>query len=56
MATYNAIDKTVLNRYLQLPQPDDKTQVLYVWIDGSGENVRAKTKTVNFKPKSPTGK
>ena len=48
-------DKTVLDRYLRLPIPDNKTQVSYVWIDGTGENIRAKTKTVHFKPNSPKG-
>lgn len=51
----NVTDKTVLDRYLRLPTSDKKTQVMYVWIDGTGEYVRAKTKTVNFIPKSPSG-
>jgi len=42
----------ILSRYLALPQPSDKTQVMYVWIDGTGEYVRAKTRTLNFVPKS----
>ena len=49
-----ATNKTVLNRYLALKQPDDITQCMYVWIDGTGENVRAKTKTVKFVPKKPS--
>lgn len=47
-------NKTVLDRYLRLTIPDEKTQVLYVWIDGTGEHVRAKTRTINFTAKSPT--
>lgn len=35
-----ATDKNVLQRYLQLPQPDDKIMATYVWIDGTEENVR----------------
>jgi glutamine synthetase len=44
------LDKKVLERYLTLPQPDDKVQATYVWIDGTGENLRCKTKTINFVP------
>ena len=35
-----ATNKTVLNRYLALKQPNDVTQCMYVWIDGTGENIR----------------
>ena len=27
-------------RYMSLPQPDDKIQCTYVWIDGTGEHLR----------------
>ncbi|XP_071097223.1 glutamine synthetase-like [Haliotis cracherodii] len=46
-------NKTVLNKYLDLPQPDEKVQVEYIWIDGSGEGIRAKCRTLDFNPKSP---
>ena len=42
-------------RYLALKQPDNITQCMYVWIDGTGEYLRAKTKTVKFVPKKPAG-
>jgi glutamine synthetase len=44
-------NKNALKHYLDLQQPADKVQVMYVWIDGSGEGLRAKTKTMNFEPK-----
>ena len=50
-----ATNKTVLDRYLNLKQPDDVTQCMYVWIDGTGEYLRAKTKTCKFVPKKPSG-
>lgn len=36
-------DKTILRRYLELPQPENKVMATYVWIDGTGENLRGKT-------------
>jgi len=44
-------NKTVLNKYLSLPQ-NGRVQALYIWIDGSGEGLRSKTKTLDSVPKS----
>lgn len=48
-------NKTLLDRYLNLPTPQNICQATYVWIDGTGEYVRCKTKTVDFIPKKPEG-
>ncbi|XP_025114076.1 glutamine synthetase-like isoform X1 [Pomacea canaliculata] len=46
-------NKQVLDKYLQLEQPDDGIMAEYVWIDGTGEGIRSKCKTLNAEPKSP---
>ncbi|XP_074655306.1 glutamine synthetase-like [Tubulanus polymorphus] len=46
------LDKSTLNHYYTLDQPDDIIQAMYVWIDGTGEGLRCKTKTLDFEPKS----
>ncbi|KAL2099483.1 hypothetical protein ACEWY4_003877 [Coilia grayii] len=42
--------KTLRRHYLSLPQ-GQKCQVTYVWIDGSGEGLRNKTRTLEQEPK-----
>ena len=51
-----ATDKSVLGRYMDLEQPEDVVQVMYVWIDGSGETMRSKTRTLDFEPNKAESK
>lgn len=49
------LNKLVREQYMRLPQ-DGRVQVTYVWIDGSGEGVRCKSRTLDKEPKSIEGK
>lgn len=50
-STYVGLKQEILDKYLNLDQKN-AVQVLYVWIDGSGQTMRCKTKTVYTQPKS----
>merc|ERR1712096_254403 len=41
--------KIVLEKYLSLPQ-GSRVQATYIWIDGTGQGIRSKTKTLETKP------
>lgn len=51
-----SLDKFVLDKYMHLPLPDGKIHATYVWIDGTKEHLRCKTRIINFTPKNPSGK
>ena len=44
LAKYMNLDTTGISKIVQ---------VLYVWIDGSGQQLRCKTKSLDFEPKDP---
>ncbi|XP_070176260.1 glutamine synthetase-like [Littorina saxatilis] len=46
-------DKSVMQRYMTLPQSSDAVMVEYFWIDGTGEGVRSKGRTLSTEPKKP---
>lgn len=49
------INKTLLDRYMTLELPDGKIIATYIWIDGTGESLRCKDRTLDFIPKTPKG-
>lgn len=48
------LSKAVRQQYMGLPQ-GNACMVTYIWIDGTGEGLRCKTRTLYEEPKSPQG-
>jgi len=46
-------DKNLLAKYLKLEQPNESVMAEYIWIDGTGEGVRSKCRTLQGEPSKP---
>jgi len=47
--SFGHTSKDVLKKYMALPQ-GTRVQATYIWIDGTGEGIRSKTKSLESKP------
>lgn len=54
LSSSSKLTKVVKQQYMDLPQ-GDKVQAMYIWIDGTGEGLRCKTRTLDSEPKSIEG-
>uniref|UniRef100_A0A8C2HB92 Glutamine synthetase n=1 Tax=Cyprinus carpio TaxID=7962 RepID=A0A8C2HB92_CYPCA len=51
MSASAQLSKVVKRQYMELPQGDN-VQAMYIWIDGTGEGLRCKTRRLDSEPKS----
>ena len=51
--TYQGMNQGVLSKYMDL-DTHGHVQAMYVWIDGTGEHLRCKTKTLDYEPVEPS--
>ncbi|KAM6975465.1 glutamine synthetase-like isoform 2-T2 [Tautogolabrus adspersus] len=51
LSVSSRLNKAVRQQYMSLPQ-GGKCQVTYIWIDGTGEGLRNKTRTLDIEPTS----
>ena len=52
VSVYKGLNQDVLSKYMDL-DTQGRVMVQYVWIDGTGQHLRCKTRTVDFEPTLP---
>ena len=49
------LNKTAMDKYMALDTNDQIVQAMYIWIDGTGESLRCKTRSLTKAPNSVAG-
>ena len=44
-----------MEKYFDVPVPEDKIIATYIWVDATGEHLRYKDKTLDYIPRAPKG-